>query len=226
MKPRQPQGWHRPEVGQVPVRSLLVFTLLALQPAPAQAGGFLSILKDLKPPPRLLEQGKTIGRAVQAEVSKVVDNQDEAVKVLGTLGSAIGDVKPDDIDKVASDVLSSIDVQKEAADFIRTANPKLADALQHADTKHFVQALKDADPQEIENVIRAVGYFKYWKTHWQQPVLYIVLSFLASIVSWRLLRGRLCKRSRRTCVVMEESDKRLLEADEPLFARAALSTAS
>mmetsp|Transcript_81086 Transcript_81086/g.232976 ORF Transcript_81086/g.232976 Transcript_81086/m.232976 type:complete len:226 (-) Transcript_81086:150-827(-) len=225
MQPRQPQGRHRPEVGQVPVRSLFVFTLLALQPAPAQAGGFLSSLRHFKPPPRLLEQGKTIGRAVEAEVSKV-DNQDEAMKVLDTLGSAIGDVKPDDIDKVASDVFSSIDVQKEAADVIRTANPKLADALQHADTKQFVQALKEADPQEIENVIRAVGYFKYWKTHWQQPVLYIVLSFLASIVSWRLLRGRLCKSSRRTCVVMEESDKRLLEADEPLFARAALSTAS
>mmetsp|Transcript_148402 Transcript_148402/g.476592 ORF Transcript_148402/g.476592 Transcript_148402/m.476592 type:complete len:222 (-) Transcript_148402:154-819(-) len=221
MQPRQPQGRHRPEVGQVPVRSLLVFTLLALRPSPAQAGGFLSSLKHFKPPPR----GETIGRAVQAGVSKV-DNQDEAMKVLVTLGSAIGDVKPDDIDKVASDVFSSIDVQKEAADVIRTANPKLADTLQHADTKHFVRALNDADPQEIENVIRAVGYFKYWKTHWQQPVLYIVLSFLASIVSWRLLRGRLCKSSRRTCVVMEESDKRLLEADEPLFARAALSTAS
>eukprot|EP00405_Crypthecodinium_cohnii_P026106 CAMPEP_0206496748 /NCGR_PEP_ID=MMETSP0324_2-20121206/49655_1 /ASSEMBLY_ACC=CAM_ASM_000836 /TAXON_ID=2866 /ORGANISM="Crypthecodinium cohnii, Strain Seligo" /LENGTH=157 /DNA_ID=CAMNT_0053981947 /DNA_START=138 /DNA_END=611 /DNA_ORIENTATION=- len=154
-------------------------------------------MKHLKAPDKFLDSTKNLGHAVQAGLVQAVDKQNSAVQAVASLGT----LKPEDLDKIADGV--GQELQSGEAD-------EVVQAFNKVDPKKVAEVLKETDPKDIEDVLKAVSWVHYWENHWQRPALYIALSCVASCVSYAFVRGRI-RRWRRGCVILEESDRCLLE---------------
>jgi len=228
-RPR-PMGW--PGSALVALH-LTAGTLSSVLPV-VEAGDLLSGLKHLKspmnikPPARLLEEGKLLGRTIQQAAEK---NPEEASKVVDSVQKAVGVANPADLEKAVKVELTGLvpkEVQETLADrkvqeALRNATPKLAEALRHTDPDRIVEALQAADPRDVEEVFDIIGAFRYWKKHKYDALMVLVVLISTSVLAWRVL----CRRSRRRKhpgVEMEQSEQGLLEleAKEPMmFVRAA-----
>mmetsp|Transcript_118651 Transcript_118651/g.295894 ORF Transcript_118651/g.295894 Transcript_118651/m.295894 type:complete len:213 (-) Transcript_118651:130-768(-) len=183
---------------------------------PADAGtDLLNSFKHFKPSPRLLEQSK---QALEAAASVTIKKQDVAVKAVDALQKAVSNVKSEDLDKVkeAGQLIQEADLKK-AQNTLKAINPQLVEALRHTNPERIIDALNKADPQEIEDVFRAIDLWHWWYQHWYLPTLVaLIVAALTALCAWR--RGT----RKRSCVVLEQSDTCLLQAEEQLFTRAAL----
>lgn len=187
-------------------------------------------LKHIKPPARVLEEGKLLGRVVQSGSIK----PDDGAKAVASLQQVVAQTKPNDIQQIAAGIsqvlpkdlqksLREDDVKKVSA-AITEAAPKITEAFKHSDPqkmKKMAEALRNADPKDLEDVIVAVGVWHDWKQFWYMPILGLIAMLVTMVCTWQFLRRR-CRRGKRPCVVLAQSDERLLDVEEPmLFQRAA-----
>mmetsp|Transcript_135910 Transcript_135910/g.338969 ORF Transcript_135910/g.338969 Transcript_135910/m.338969 type:complete len:209 (-) Transcript_135910:7-633(-) len=179
---------------------------------PSEAGGDLfKSLKGLKPSSRLLEQGS---HALAAAAAAAAPKNGAVAKAAGAVEKAAGDLKPKGLGKVKVKELPG-DLVKDAVDLkkvqhtFNAINPELADTLRNR--------IQSIDPEEIDDVIQAIGLLHWCRHHWYLLVL-AVLCCPAGIALYAWRRGR----QKRPCVVMEQSDTCLLQTEGEVFARAAL----
>lgn len=169
-----------------------------------EARDFLSNLVHIKLPGRLLEEGKALGRTVQAAAQR----PEEAVRsvrpgdlgrVTGQLGGAVSDLQR---------TLSNKELQEALRE-----SPKLAEAIRRTDPERVIKALEAADPKEIEDIFQALDTLEYWRRHWHE----VALALLAGLSGAVLLARWLCRRRRRgkrAGVALEHSEQGLLELEE------------
>mmetsp|Transcript_95118 Transcript_95118/g.273874 ORF Transcript_95118/g.273874 Transcript_95118/m.273874 type:complete len:237 (-) Transcript_95118:123-833(-) len=178
---------------------LAAIAIAVCGPAMPEAKDLFQQLSQFKPPAKLLEDGAIIGRTVEETARGSALQKAVAEVVPG------GDIAQ--IPKHAGDV-------KKVHDALNDATSKLAQALQNTDPDRIAETLRLAsDPEGIKDIIDAIGEFEYWKQHWRRAAAVclatIVCCVWASHSFCRLRRHR-----KHSCIVLEESDRALLELED------------
>jgi len=215
----------------LPRASWLLWTLclLGLLPARGEATDLFAELRKFKPPKQILEQGKALGKVVQAEVEKkgtvaqVAKSMQKAVESSGVV-KAVSDSSP----KVATVIRHAPKMENilQVEGAIAKAAPAVSETLEQTDPNRMVAALKAVDTHKLGAAMDAIGSLQWWRSNW---IGLLLLAFLPSVLGWLVwckLRPWWTKRRGKPGYnsLGLEAEMRLLniEGEGPLFAREAL----